>query len=165
MADYEEQLLRETLLAAYRDIVPEHSTLGETLCRKLAAGLYQRGGRIHMGDPPPKPQTLHMSVDFKDNIVWTCKVFHSVLGYKPHSLIGKSIYSILGSDSAAFRRDTGMPTLLRTGKVGPVITSFMTKQGSTIMGSVLSVIMNDSSGQFLRTFTRIKIALFLYLAG
>lgn len=158
MANYEERLLRETLEAIYRDIVPESSSLGQTLIRRLAAGLYERGGRIQIGNPVlPKPQLIHVSVDRDDKIVWTCANFHAALGYKAHKLIGQSIYSHMADDAAAFRREVWLPALLRDGKCGPLATSYITASGVVLSGSSYSTILKNSDGSFQRTFTRIKL--------
>jgi hypothetical protein len=160
--DIEEQILRDILLAAYHDIVPEHSSLGERLMLRLAAGLYQRGARVQISDPPPKFETIHISVDSTDLIVWTCKEFHAALGYRPHGLINKHIDKILTPDSAAYRKDFGIPALLRDGKCGPIVTSFVTAAGTIFTGSLMATVLRHSNGDFARTFSRIK---FIPMAG
>lgn len=165
----EERLLRELLIDEYRKIVPEHGSLGDVLVRKLAAGMFERGARIAIGKPAPqKHQMMYMSVDIKDNIVWTCKDLHAKLEYPPHSLIGKSVYQVLTEGTGAYRRDFFLPQLLQEKKrAGPVPWSFLAASGLVIACQVTSEIMLNSVGEFLRTFTRIRVpfALLFVLLG
>lgn len=162
MSNMEERLLKEILLQTYRDIAPEHSVDAEFLIRKLATGLFQRGGRISLGSTtPPKLQHLHISVDANDRIVWTDKELHQRLGYRPHSLIGKHVDSILSEGSIAFRREFGLSELLREGRLGPVPITFIRGDGGLLVGSVTSQVLRDSNGDFLRTFSRIVVPLMI----
>jgi hypothetical protein len=153
----EEELLREMLQATYREIAPSASGLAETLCRRLAAGLYRRGGRIQLGDAPVKYHHIHISVDRHDQIVWTCANFHRALGYRPHALINKPVGLILTPDSASFRREWGLPELVAKGKLGPVVATFIRYDGQLLAGPMTATILRDSTGAFLRTFSRIKV--------
>lgn len=160
MQDPEEQLLRELLSQIYLEIAPEHSRQGEVMIRKLASGLYARGGRVLIGAQPKREQlTIFVSCDPKDLIVWTCKNWHRIMGLPPHSSIGKSIYNYLSGGTGAFRREFWMPALLRDNRVGPFPATLVTASGDFLVGTTRSEALRESDGAFKRTFTRIQVAL------
>lgn len=154
--DMEERLLVELLRETYREINPDPSVNADFLIRKLAGGIYARGARIQMGaNRPPKLRSLHVSVDRQDLICWTDKDVHDWLGYRPRALIGRPVDTILSPGSAAFRREFGLPELLREGRVGPVPATFIGSAGDVLVGTIIAEVLRDSRGEFLRTFTRI----------
>src|SRR5690242_8723137 len=118
----ESRLLLEAILAAYRDINPDMTDLGAHLCRKLADGLYERGARIQIGNRAPVHLTIHQSLDPLGHIVWTCKKWNEVLGYKSREAVGKHISEILTPDSYAFMQEFGWPGLLQYGHVEGGVT-------------------------------------------
>src|SRR5690348_7148155 len=98
----DQNLLREQLLACYREIVPDAGVNGEFLVRRLASALYARGGRIVIGGTLTLVErTIHHSIDPDQRLVWTCKDWNRTLGYRAGSMIGKPINDVLTPDSQA----------------------------------------------------------------
>ncbi len=153
----EEHLLREQLLAAYREIAPEHSVGGEFLVRKLAAALFARGGRVTIGTVHTEEKTIHHSLDAGHKIVWTDKVWNAVMGYRSGTVVGHPIGEFITADSLAFLNEVAWPQLMRDGKTGPHAFTFVTYQGVLLPAMGRSEVLRDSTGAFERTFARIRV--------
>jgi PAS domain S-box-containing protein len=150
-------LLRETLLAIYREVAPEHSIGGEFLVRKLAAQLYQHGARIQIGDTIKAPEVLiHHSVDPEQRLVWTSKEWNQTLGHRAHAMIGHHISEIMTHDSWLFVKEIYWPELVKTGKTAAVTLTLVTRNGEKLPARGRSEMLRDSAGAFLRTFAKIK---------
>ena len=129
---------------------------------ELANELYAAGVRVQIGSPhPPPTETIHQSLDEDRRIVWVCKVWGQVLGYRPHSVIGRHVFDFVAPDTQSFLKEVGWRTLVRDGKIGPVTATFVTSTNEHLPAMVRSEILRHSDGSFNRTFAKIKIRLAL----
>lgn len=154
----EKSLLTDVVLSAYYEIVPDPSARAVSLMKKLAAALYERGARISIGEITPPPERyVHHSLDSDQRLVWTSKDWNLVMGYRAQEAIGLHASAFLAGETYAFFRDFGWRALLENGKMGPVVSTFVTKHGERLPGSWRSEVMNGEGGCFERTFAKVRI--------
>lgn len=151
------KLLLDQLMAAYHEIVPDPSVNAEFLIQKLAAALYERGGRIVIGSTITLVErTLHQSIDPDQRIVWTDKEWNRTLGYRSHAVVGKHISDFLSPDSYDFFRSVAWPLLLQQGRLDPVAITLVAYSGELVPAMWRSEIMRNEEGDFYRTFGKMR---------
>lgn len=151
------KLLLDQLMAAYHEIVPDPSVNAEFLIQKLAAALYERGGRIVIGSTITLiERTLHQSIDPDQRIVWTDKEWNRTLGYRSHAVVGKHISEFITADSYDFLKGAAWPELLTTGRLGPVALTLVAYSGELVPAMWRAEIMRNEEGDFYRTFGRLR---------
>ena len=152
--------MRQMLIEAYHEIVPEGSPRGEVLCRKLAEKLVAKGGRILIGPKPaPRYQQIHHSVDAGGRILWTDKDWHEVMGFPKRMGLGRRFIDLLAPSSQTFWQETVWPSLLRERRLGPVVLHVMTAVGVMLPATWRGETMLYSDGTFHRTFERLRVLL------
>lgn len=153
----DEHLLREQMLAAYREIAPDAGPAGEFLIRRLATAIFERGARIEIGAAlPTDKKLLHQSLGLDHCFVWVCKLWAEVMGVRPHAVIGRHISTALTPDTCSNYIDRFWPSLLARGKAEEDVT-LVTASGTPITGHAKGEVLKDSEGSFVRTFTRITV--------
>jgi hypothetical protein len=156
----DETLLREILLAVYRDVNPDISERADHLVRKLAAGAYARGCRIQIGaNRPPQHRYIYQSSSPLGHLVWVCKDWCDVMGYRSRAAVGRHISDFIAPSSYQMVQNFAWPELVRVGRVDDVPLILVTATRD-MMGAVLrSEILRDPRGSFERTFAKIKVTL------
>jgi hypothetical protein len=159
--DAEEKLIRELLFESYREINPDLTHFGSHLITRLAAGMYRRGARIYIGATrAPKEHIIHHSTGPTKKIVWTCKTWREVLGFKQPDIIGQPITKFIAPESYGMFTDFIWPALRDRGeKVESVIVGLLNSSGQVVRGVMRAEVLRDPSGAFLRTFTKIRVTL------
>jgi hypothetical protein len=154
------------LFAAYKDVNPELAKTAESMLRKLADGLYERGARAQIGmHSPPKFLHIHQSLDPLGNVVWTCHRWTEVMGYANRAAIGHHISEFISEDSFQMFKEFAWPQLIREGSVSGVPLTYV-RSTKELVPALLqkSEIMRDSEGAFHRTFAKIRVTIHGYLA-
>jgi hypothetical protein len=158
-ADLDARLLQQQMLDVYRTIAPEHSRSAEILVQRLASELYARGVRVSIGaDRPPEEKVIHHSLDADRRIVWVCKLWNQIMGFRSRGAIGKPITNYLAPHEQGPFEDRWL-CLLRDGKVGPFDFTMLTVGGTPLAARGKSEILRDSEGLFVRTFAKITVFL------
>lgn len=157
--DAEEKLIRELLADSYREINPDLTRFGSHLIARLAAGMYQRGARIQIGATrAPETQIIHHSTGPEKQIVWTCKAWREVLGYRQPQIIGHPITDFIAPESYGLFTDFIWPALRdRCEKIESVLVGLLDSSGQVVRGVMRAEVLRDPHGAFLRTFTKIRV--------
>lgn len=159
--DAEEKLIRDLLFESYREINPDLTKFGSHLITRLAAGMYRRGARIQIGATrPPKEHIIHQSIGPTMKLVWTDKTWREVLGFKQPDIIGHPVTKFIAPESYGLYTDFIWPALRERGeKVESVIVGLLNSSGEVVRGVMRAEVLRDSTGAFLRTFTKIRVTL------
>lgn len=158
MSDVDSKLLHEMVLAAYRDVNPDLSSMGAGLCRKLSDGLYARGARVQIGAAQPTTNIfIHHSLDPLGNILWTCRRWNQAMGVNSRAPIGRHISNFLDEPSYEFFKNFAWPELIEKGKISEVPLIFVSATRDILHAMWRSEILRDERGGFLRTFAKLKV--------
>lgn len=160
MSSAEELLLREIILATYKDINPMFSEHTAHLARKLASGMYARGVRVSIGEAAQKRvRTIHQSVDAEKRVIWTCKDWREVMGYPQRLAIGHAAIDFLAPGSREVYKEFIWPHIELGEKVDGVTLFLLRSTGEILPATAKIEPMRDTDGSFLRTFARLKVTL------
>lgn len=97
------------------------------------------------------PTMIH-SVDANGKIIMANRKMHTLLGYKGHELIGKTIYDLYAEATHA-DASAGLKKIIESGFHQNTFSTMLKKDGEKVRVDVASAALQDESGNFLATIT------------